>query len=59
MKVKQGVMVKRRVRKRPRSRTSQKEISVKMVKSPALLRQAMISQQRFLLQWRSTKKYSL
>jgi hypothetical protein len=58
-KMKQGLMVKRRVRKRLRSQTSQKQISVKIAKSPTLLRQEMISQQRFLLQWRSTKKCSL
>jgi len=58
-KVKQGLTVKRRGKKRLKNRTSRRQTSVKIVRSRTLLRQGTISQQRFLLQWRSTRKYFL
>ena len=54
---KQVLMVKRRDKRRRKNRTNPKQTNVKIVKSPIHLKLAMISQQRFLQLWKSTKKY--
>lgn len=58
-KVKLVRMAKRKIRKRQKRAINLKRIKGKIVKNQILLKQGMISLQRFSPQWRNIKKSSL